>query len=155
VCVLPPAAEPVPIVVGGRSTAALRRTARLGDGWLGVWISPDRFAQAVRDIAAEAVVAGRGGTQWQHGLQVWCGFDADRDRAREVLAHQMSALYRLPFERFAPYSPYGTPEEIAAALVPYVEAGCRAFNLIAVADDPEGTIDAASAVRAALRDRTS
>src|SRR4051812_27593425 len=81
VCVLPPAAEPVPIVVGGRSTAALRRTARLGDGWLGVWVSPDRFAQAVGDIAAEAELAGREGTKWQHGLQVWCGFDADRDRA--------------------------------------------------------------------------
>ena len=52
--ILPPAAEPVPIVIAGRSTAALRRTARLGDGWLGVWVSPDRFAQAARDIAAEA-----------------------------------------------------------------------------------------------------
>ena len=36
-----PAPEPrVPIVIGGRSDAALRRVARHGDGWLGLWVSP-------------------------------------------------------------------------------------------------------------------
>ena len=30
----PPVREPIPILVGGVSDAALRRTARLGDGWL-------------------------------------------------------------------------------------------------------------------------
>jgi alkanesulfonate monooxygenase SsuD/methylene tetrahydromethanopterin reductase-like flavin-dependent oxidoreductase (luciferase family) len=155
VSVLPAAARPIPIVVGGRSAAALRRTARLGDGWLGVWISPDRFAQACRDIAVEAEFVGREVTQWQHGLQVWCGFGPDRDRAGEHLTQQMTALYRLPFEKFARYSPYGTAEDVAAALRPYLEVGCRSFNLVAVAEDAERTIDAASAVRALLRDGAS
>ena len=30
---------PIPILVGGRSDAALTRTARFGDGWIGVWCS--------------------------------------------------------------------------------------------------------------------
>ena len=40
-----PAPSPrVPLIVGGRSEAAVSRAARLGDGWLGIWISPRRFA---------------------------------------------------------------------------------------------------------------
>ena len=43
--VLPAPAIPTPIVVGGRSDAAARRAGRLGDGWLGIWNSPRRFAE--------------------------------------------------------------------------------------------------------------
>jgi alkanesulfonate monooxygenase SsuD/methylene tetrahydromethanopterin reductase-like flavin-dependent oxidoreductase (luciferase family) len=152
--VLPSPARPIPIVIGGRSAAALRRTARFGDGWLGVWVSPDRFARACQDIVVQAEFVGRETTQWQHGLQVWCGFGPDRERAGDRLAEQMTALYRLPFEKFAHYSPYGGAEEVADALGPYLRMGCRSFNLIAVADDPERTVEAASAVRNLLRSRT-
>jgi hypothetical protein len=38
----------IPLIVGGRSDAAVTRAARLGDGWLGIWVSPRRFA-SVRD----------------------------------------------------------------------------------------------------------
>ena len=37
-----PAPSPrIPLIVGGRSDAAVSRAARLGDGWLGIWVSPD------------------------------------------------------------------------------------------------------------------
>src|SRR4051794_12994961 len=49
--ILPAPAPAVPLVVGGRSDAAVRRAARLGDGWLGIWVSPRRYA-AVRDEVA-------------------------------------------------------------------------------------------------------
>ena len=35
--VLPAPAQPVPLIVGGRSDAAARRAGRMGDGWLGIW----------------------------------------------------------------------------------------------------------------------
>ncbi len=44
--IAPAPAEPVPIIVGGRSDVAIRRAGRLGDGWLGIWNSPRRFAAA-------------------------------------------------------------------------------------------------------------
>ena len=53
-----PAAE-VPIIVGGRSDTAIRRAGRLGDGWLGIWNSPARFAAAVKLAAEEAERVGR------------------------------------------------------------------------------------------------
>lgn len=58
VVIAPAPAEAIPIVVGGRSDAAIRRAGRLGDGWLGIWNSPRRFAAAVELAAEEAARAG-------------------------------------------------------------------------------------------------
>src|SRR6202142_218960 len=52
--IAPAPAEPVPIIVGGRSDAGIRGAGRLGDGWLGIWNSPGRFAAAVEMAAQEA-----------------------------------------------------------------------------------------------------
>jgi alkanesulfonate monooxygenase SsuD/methylene tetrahydromethanopterin reductase-like flavin-dependent oxidoreductase (luciferase family) len=152
--IMPAPVTPVPVLVGGRSTAAIRRTARYGDGWLGLWVSPRRYADACAEVAREAEAAGRSVASWAHGMHVWCGFDDDRSRAGERLAHEMESLYRVPFEKFARYSPYGTPQEVADALRPYAEVGCRSFNLIATARAPEQAIDGARAVRALLQDET-
>jgi alkanesulfonate monooxygenase SsuD/methylene tetrahydromethanopterin reductase-like flavin-dependent oxidoreductase (luciferase family) len=141
---------PIPIVIGGRSDAALRRAARHGDGWLGVWCSASRYAQVLARIREEAEAAGRSGVAWQHGLQVWVGVDDERGRARERLAASMQSMYRIPFERFEKYSPYGGPQEIAEFLAPYAEAGCTSFNLMCVAPSSERAIDAAAEVKERL-----
>ncbi|HET6614265.1 MAG TPA: LLM class F420-dependent oxidoreductase, partial [Dehalococcoidia bacterium] len=57
---------------------------------------------------------------------------------------------RIPFEQFERYTPYGTPEEIATFIAPYIEAGCRWVNFV-VADAAEATLEQALAVRDALR----
>jgi len=153
-----PAPEPpVPIVIGGRSDAALRRVARHGDGWLGLWVSPGRYATAVELIAKYAADGGRQkkgegevGGGWQHGMHVWCGIGASAATARSRLAAVMEDLYRSPFGQFERYCPCGSPEEIAASLQPYVDAGCRSFNLIPVADGEQAALEGAAAVRAAL-----
>ena len=43
----------------------------------------------------------------------------------------------MPFEPFERYSPYGTPEDVAEFLRPYIEAGCSTFNVIPCADDDD------------------
>ena len=48
----------IPIIIGGRSDAAIRRAGTLGDGWLGIWASPRRFADAVAMAAHEAARTG-------------------------------------------------------------------------------------------------
>jgi len=167
-----PAPEPrVPIVIGGRSDAALRRVARHGDGWLGLWVSPGRYAAAVELIAKYAADEGRqekgegpGGTGggsppcaegagggWQHGMHVWCGLGDSAATARPRLAGVMEAFYRTPFGKFERYCPCGTPAEVAAGLRAYADAGCRSFNLIPVADTERAAIEGTDAVRAALR----
>jgi alkanesulfonate monooxygenase SsuD/methylene tetrahydromethanopterin reductase-like flavin-dependent oxidoreductase (luciferase family) len=142
---------PVPIVIGGRSDAALRRVARHGDGWLGLWVSPGRYAAAVELIAKHAADEGRVVTGWQHGMHVWCGLGASAATAEARLARVMEAFYRTPFGKFDRYCPCGTPAEVAAGLRAYVDAGCRSFNLIPVADSEQAAIEGADAVRSALR----
>jgi hypothetical protein len=63
----------------------------------------------------------------------------------------MEELYQLPFERFARHSPHGTPDDVATALAPYVEAGASTLLLAAVAEDPEEVVAGAARVRALLR----
>ncbi|HEY1005299.1 MAG TPA: LLM class flavin-dependent oxidoreductase [Streptosporangiaceae bacterium] len=150
--VAPAPEPPVPIVIGGRSDAALRRVARFGDGWLGLWVSAARYADAVGRIGKYAVEAGRTVAGWEHGMHVWCGLGTRASAARARLAAVMEAFYHTPFGQFDRYCPCGTPAEVAAALRPYADAGCRSFNLIPVADTDRAAIEGADAVRTALRE---
>jgi alkanesulfonate monooxygenase SsuD/methylene tetrahydromethanopterin reductase-like flavin-dependent oxidoreductase (luciferase family) len=138
----------IPIVIGGRSEAALRRTAQHGDGWLAAWVSPRRFAEAVGQVAEMAKPLGRNPTY--HGLQLWVGIDDDVAHARARLAKGMHEFYRIPFERFEKTSPYGSVEAVADALAPYVDAGCRLFNLMPVAADPVTGIEAIGQIKRRL-----
>src|SRR5690242_20198635 len=70
VVVAPAPAERIPVIVGGRSDAAVRRAGRLGDGWLGIWASPRRFAAAVELAAEEAARAGLPGPPGRSAMQV-------------------------------------------------------------------------------------
>ena len=147
--ILPACRPPVPLIVGGRSAAAVNRAGSLGDGWLGIWASPTRFAQVVEETAAIARAAGRAEVPWRHAMQVWCSF-GDPNVAGGRLARSMERLYRTPFEKFARYSPAGSPAAIAEFLQAYVAAGCRSFNLLTVGPDA-ASVDGAAEVRALLR----
>jgi probable F420-dependent oxidoreductase len=147
--ILPTPTKPVPIVIGGRSDAAFRRTARFGDGWLGLFLSPERYREAVAKVEQLATDAGRDTVDWNHGLHLWCGVGPGSD----LLAESMESLYQLPFERFARYAPFGTPDEIAAYVGPYVDAGMRHLNLGPVAATPDEAIDFTAAVAQLLRAR--
>ena len=151
--VLPAPTPAVPLVVGGRSDAAIGRTARLGDGWLGIWVSARRYAEVVDRIAVLAHGAGRTDVGWRHGLNVWCGLGDDRSEARQHLADGMTAMYGLPFEAFERWSPYGTAEDVAAFLAPYVDAGARDLNLICPGPDRAAVVSRVAEVRRLLLDR--
>lgn len=145
--VVPSPSPRIPLIVGGRSDAAVTRAARLGDGWLGIWVSPQRYA-AVRDrITLEAAESRRDPSGFRHALNVWCGFASTREAARVPLATQMQAFYQMPFEPFERYSPYGTPEDVAEFLRPYIEAGCSTFNVIPCATSADAAIAAVGELR--------
>jgi alkanesulfonate monooxygenase SsuD/methylene tetrahydromethanopterin reductase-like flavin-dependent oxidoreductase (luciferase family) len=148
--IAPPPSPAVPLVVGGRSDAAVARAAQLGDGWLGIWVSAGRYMRVREEIAAGAESAGRDPHAFEHALNVWCGFAPTREAAREPLAAQMQHFYQMPFEPFERYSPYGPPEQVAEFLHPYIEAGCRCFNLIPCAHDLEAGVAAVGEVRKLL-----
>ena len=146
-----PSVKPaIPIVVGGRVDAAIRRAGLYSEGWLSVWCSPQRFANATQQVEAHAEQANRGQINWQHGLQVWVGINKDEARAREIIAKEMREFYQMPFDAFEKYSPYGSPEKIAAFLRQYKEAGCSMFNIKPCAESEEEGIDAVTKIRELL-----
>jgi alkanesulfonate monooxygenase SsuD/methylene tetrahydromethanopterin reductase-like flavin-dependent oxidoreductase (luciferase family) len=145
--ILPPPQPRIPIVVGGRGDAAIRRAGRYGDGWLGIYVSPRRYSNLVHEVRREAFDAGRPDPTW-FGLNVWCGFGP---AGRSTLSARMEALYHLPFSAFERYCPVGSPEQVAATLTGYVDSGCRHFTITAAATDPHSGIDAVAEVRRILR----
>lgn len=148
--IVPAPSPPIPLIVGGRSEAAVRRAARLGDGWLGIWVSPRRFASVAGQIGELASGADRDPGGFQHALNVWCGFGGARETARAVLADRMQGFYQMPFEAFERYCPYGTPEDVAEFLREYVEVGCSAFNVIPCAGDNQAAVAAVGELRRLL-----
>jgi alkanesulfonate monooxygenase SsuD/methylene tetrahydromethanopterin reductase-like flavin-dependent oxidoreductase (luciferase family) len=148
--ILPAPSPPIPITVGGRSDAAVRRAGRFGDGWLGIWVSPRRFRSVVDQVAEHADHAGRNPCTFEHAINVWCGFGDNRDAARAPLAAGMQTFYQMPFEPFERYSPYGTPEDVAEFLHSYIEAGCSVFNVIPCASDHETAVAAVAELRQLL-----
>jgi alkanesulfonate monooxygenase SsuD/methylene tetrahydromethanopterin reductase-like flavin-dependent oxidoreductase (luciferase family) len=150
VSISPSPAEPLPMVVGGRSTAAITRAGLHGDGWLGIWVSPDRFAAATLETESVAAGSGRTDVDWRHGMTVWCGFGQDVAAGTSAVSSTMESVYGLPFERFARYVPAGTPTDVAAVLQSYVDRGCRTFNLLPQADDPSVIPEAVGEVRRLL-----
>jgi probable F420-dependent oxidoreductase len=155
VTVYPKPLRPVPLFVGGRSDAALLRAGRYGDGYTGIWQSVERFVQAQEMIAEAALAAGRDPAAIEPGMQFWTSVGPGSEGARERVAEGMHATYRLPFERFERYTPFGTAAEVADFIAPYVEAGARHINLIHVQDTPEETVERAAEVREALRELTA
>jgi alkanesulfonate monooxygenase SsuD/methylene tetrahydromethanopterin reductase-like flavin-dependent oxidoreductase (luciferase family) len=142
--ILPPPQPPVPIVIGGKGDAAVRRTAELGDGWLGMFCSARRFAETRQRVLQAAAERGRQ-PSW-FGITIWCGLDADAGRARELVAAKMERLYRLPYEKFQHLASAGTPKQVAEFVLPYVESGAGHVTLVPAGASIEAEIDAVAEV---------
>lgn len=152
VTVYPKPLRPIPLFVGGRSDAALVRAGRYGDGYTGIWQSVERFLGAQEVIGNAARSSDRDPGAIEMGMQFWTCVAADRATARARVAEGMEGMYRVPFERFERYTPYGTARDVAEFIVPFVEAGARHINLIPWQESAEANVEAAAAVREALRE---
>jgi alkanesulfonate monooxygenase SsuD/methylene tetrahydromethanopterin reductase-like flavin-dependent oxidoreductase (luciferase family) len=108
-----------PIVVAGRKEAAMRRAAQRGDGWMPYLVSADAYA---RSVAAIGEVA----DDFEWCLYLYCSIRADGDRAREDVRSFLGRAYGdkdpAMLDRIAPA---GTPDEVAAKVQAYVDAGAR------------------------------
>ncbi|MBV1906126.1 MAG: LLM class flavin-dependent oxidoreductase [Pseudomonadales bacterium] len=140
----------IPIIVGGRSNAALKRVARFGDGWIASWCSVKRFKEALLLINQTAAEYQRQ-VDWQHGYQPWVGLAETKEEARALVAAEMENFYKIPFEKFERYTPYGTPEDIAAFLAPYIQNGAKIMNLKIIAATDEVCIAGGGEVASQLK----
>ncbi len=86
-----PARGTIPVWIGGNSPAALRRAARLGDGWHGTFLTAGETAAVVERLRAACREAGRGPETLTLSIRV--GLPARRPAAE--LVEQMQALAAL------------------------------------------------------------
>lgn len=140
----------IPVYVGGRADAALRRAGRYADGWLGIWCSSERYAESIELFDRAAEERNRS-IEADHGIQLWVGVGEDKDEAASYVGPAMEGFYRVPFDKFARYTPHGTVDNIVDFLAPYLEAGCRHFNLTPVASSSEKGIEVIAQVGERLR----
>ena len=54
-----PLQQPIPVIIGGISRPAIRRAARLGDGWHPLGLSPDDLRESMATLREEARACGR------------------------------------------------------------------------------------------------
>ena len=151
--IIPTPDPPIPVYVGGRADAALRRAGKYADGWLGIWCSSERYAESIA-IYNQAAEDARRDVQADHGIQLWVGVGKDRTEAAAIVGPAMEGFYRVPFEKFARYTPHGTVDDIVDFLAPYLEVGCRHFNLTPVASTAEAGIEVIGEVGERLRRMT-
>lgn len=120
-----PRASGPPLLVGGRSDAALRRAGTLGDGWLPYLVSPRRYAAGVETVRGHALAAGRDPDELEHVLVAFAHVDEDGERARDLAQEHLSRRYGMRFERHHVdrLCVVGTPEECAARVDEYAAAG--------------------------------
>lgn len=137
-----------PILIGGRSEAALRRTVMFGDAWLPMWLSPDAVHSRRMRLLELAVAAGR--PEPSLGLLVLMCVDEDIDTARAVAAEHLSGQYRLPLEVVERWTPVGPVEHVAEQLSAYLDAGVRELVVMPLGRRPLEQYERISAVRALL-----
>jgi probable F420-dependent oxidoreductase len=113
-----------PIWFGGRSEAALRRTGRLGDGWLAYVVTAEMYGAALAKIAAAA--AGRALARFGTGLLLFTRLGHTYEEALEAATITLSQRYAMDFRRAAErYAALGPPEQVARSIRAFHAAGVR------------------------------
>jgi len=113
-----------PIWVGGRTDAALRRAARLGDGYVGYLLTPDGFRERMARITEMTVQAGRGDRRITAALMTFALVDDDRHGALRRAGQVLGAMYGRAMDRAAErYCIVGTAGDCRAAVDGYAQAG--------------------------------
>jgi alkanesulfonate monooxygenase SsuD/methylene tetrahydromethanopterin reductase-like flavin-dependent oxidoreductase (luciferase family) len=143
-----PAAAP-PLVLGGRSDSALRRAARVGDGWLGVWLSPRRVGAAATRLAELAAEQDRPvPTVLMMVFVHVTGAAGDPGTARSEAAAFVRGQYGLDFSALERWVVVGDERAVADALGELRAAGAAGFVLVPAAADPLTQYERLASVRA-------
>ena len=138
VTMLPKPVQPggPPIIVSGRSEAAMRRAARLGDGYMPYLFTPERYAESLKKIYAIASAQRRDMSCFTPYHLVFTALGETPEEAHRLAVEKLSRRYNQPFEHLVErYCALGTPKECIERLQRFVDAGARHIILSPLCDD--------------------
>jgi probable F420-dependent oxidoreductase len=120
-----PITPKLPLWIGSRAEAGLRRTGYLGTGWLPTQMLPDEIRAGIKRINEYATEAGRSIPDDHFGLQVSC-YVVENGKVPDYIKEK----YLL--QRRADVTPeqinlIGTPDEIIERMKEYIDAGATKF----------------------------
>ena len=120
-----------PIVIAGRRRPAMRRAARMGDGWMPYLYSPRRYADSVEAIHAEAATLGRALDGFDWFAYIFVNINDDAEVARVELASALGRTYDQDVRTMiGSVAAAGRPEDVTQRLCDFVDAGARHLILL-------------------------
>lgn len=125
-----------PIVVGGRTSAAARRAARLGDGFMPYMITPSAFRERREEIEREAAAVGKPLDGFDFMVMIFTAVGRTYEEGKRKAVTRLSRLYNQPFDEIAgKYCAFGRPEDIMEQLSAFADAGVEHFILSPISDE--------------------
>ncbi len=125
-----PVQDPLPVWFGGSSPRALRRTARLADGWIGAGSSPSSvFPPMVRQLREYLEAEGRDPSSFPIGKRAYVAID----RPAEEVGEWFRAVYGGAITPDVAVT--GSPAQVVEELLELREAGAELLLVSPVGDD--------------------
>jgi probable F420-dependent oxidoreductase len=117
-----------PIWVSGRKDAALRRAARVGDGWLPYMFSPEMISASLDKLKPLCGEYGREPYSIRSGAVVFVSCHRDPAVARQRALDRLGGQYQQDFSRnLDRYVAHGDPERVRARIRDYIDAGVESL----------------------------
>lgn len=116
------------IWIGGRTTPALKRTAKYGDGWFPSFISPEQFTEGMQRLTAMAQEHGRTIDPGEAGVVLLAHVTDNRSEA-EAVTQQVARAVNAPPEAMGSRAAIGSADACVQRIREYVDAGCTKFVL--------------------------
>jgi len=114
----------LPIWIGGRSQAAMRRTGRLGDGWLVSSVSPAEVGTGIQAIRRYAHDVGRQIPEDHYGVLIPFFFAATLEKAHALAGESIRPRPDMAASQFVAF---GNPEQVRAKIRDYIAMGASKF----------------------------
>ena len=132
-----PVQQPLPLWIGGRSEAAVRRIARVGSGWFSGLATAQEVAPVIGAIDAACAAAGRPFPAANYGADFAFHLGSGDDPAvQEALTTTARFTIHQPTDLMA----IGSAEAVAARIDTFRAAGVRTFALRPLAARDEGIL---------------
>jgi len=121
-----PLQKPHPAIwIGGRSEAALRRTAKYGQAWAPAFVTPEKYREGRERLAVLCREYGRDPQDVQPTIYFFANVANNRNQAWAEAGEFLSKNYNIPAAPFARLAVYGTPEECIAHTRRFLDAGAQ------------------------------